>query len=64
MRIGQAIDALPAPQREVIRMWCAGTSIESMAARAAAPRDTVLSRKKYAFARMRQTLAPLAASFG
>jgi RNA polymerase sigma factor (sigma-70 family) len=63
-RIGQAIDALPKPQQEVVRMWCAGASIEGMAARAAAPRDTVLSRKKYAFARMRQTLAPLAAAFG
>jgi len=59
-RLAGAINALPPPQREVIVMWCAGTSIEGMVRRCAAPRDTVLSRKKYALARMRQSLAPLA----
>jgi RNA polymerase sigma-70 factor, ECF subfamily len=63
-RIARAIDSLPTPQGEAVRMWCAGISIEDMAARAAAPRDTVLSRKKYAFARLRQSLAPLASTFG
>ena len=51
-------------QREVVAMWCAGASIEGMARHAAAPRDTVLSRKKYAFARLRVTLAPIAPAVG
>lgn len=56
----RALEELPTEQRAVILMWCAGTSIKTMAARSAAPPDTVLSRKKYALARMRGQLAPLA----
>jgi DNA-directed RNA polymerase specialized sigma24 family protein len=44
----------------VIVLWMAGTSIKDMAAACRAPTDTVLSRKKYAVARMRRSLADLA----
>jgi RNA polymerase sigma-70 factor (ECF subfamily) len=52
-----AVTALPAEQQHVIRMWSQGTSIREMSRASAAPRDTVLSRKKYALARMRGALA-------
>ncbi len=52
-----ALTALPAEQQQVIRMWSQGTSIREMSRASAAPRDTVLSRKKYALARMRGSLA-------
>lgn len=52
----RAIAQLPASQRTVIRMWMSGASIESMVRETGAPRDTVLSRKKYAFRRLRATL--------
>jgi len=55
-----ALTALPAEQQQVIRMWCQGTSIREMSRASAAPRDTVLSRKKYALARMRGALAGVA----
>lgn len=53
----RAIELLPAPQRTVIRLWMSGASIESMVRQTGASRDTVLSRKKYAFRRLRSTLA-------
>ncbi|MCC7461040.1 MAG: RNA polymerase sigma factor [Gammaproteobacteria bacterium] len=53
----QAIDTLPAEQRCVILLWMRGTSIRDMAATCRAPTDTVLSRKKYGFARLRARLA-------
>jgi RNA polymerase sigma factor (sigma-70 family) len=62
--VERAVNALPAPQREIIAMWCADTSIAAMANQAAVPRDTVLSRKKYAFARLRAALMPVAPSAG
>lgn len=52
-----AVGDLPPEQRKVILMWVRGTSIQDMAAECAAPTDTVLSRKKYALARMRTRLA-------
>jgi RNA polymerase sigma-70 factor (ECF subfamily) len=55
--VRDAIDKLPAEQVRVINMWSQGSSIRQMASAAAAPVDTVLSRKKYAFARMRIELA-------
>lgn len=58
--LSAAFDALPCEQRDVIRMWSSGTSIRDMARASSAPTDTVLSRKKYALARMRGTLAGLA----
>jgi RNA polymerase sigma factor (sigma-70 family) len=57
-RVRAAVATLPAEQRAVVVMWVQGVSLQDMAARARAPVDTVLSRKKYAFARMRRTLAP------
>jgi RNA polymerase sigma-70 factor (ECF subfamily) len=58
--VRDAIDKLPAEQIRVINMWSHGSSIRQMAGAAAAPVDTVLSRKKYAFARMRMELAAVA----
>ena len=52
-----AVDSLPAEQGRVVKMWLMGTSIKDMAIACAAPADTVLSRKKYALARMRVKLA-------
>lgn len=51
-----AIGRLPHPQQAVIRLWMTGASIERMVADTGACRDTVLSRKKYAFRRMRSEL--------
>jgi RNA polymerase sigma factor (sigma-70 family) len=56
VRVRQAIDALPAAQREVVRMWQQGEATARIAAQAQAPRDTVLSRKKYAFTKLRAAL--------
>jgi DNA-directed RNA polymerase specialized sigma24 family protein len=50
------VDRLPAEQRKVILMWSQGASIREMASACDAPRDTVLSRKKYAVARLRNTI--------
>jgi RNA polymerase sigma-70 factor (ECF subfamily) len=59
-RLVFALGSLPDEQRRVIVLWMAGTSIKDMAAACRAPTDTVLSRKKYAVARMRRSLADLA----
>jgi RNA polymerase sigma factor (sigma-70 family) len=48
-----AVERLPEQQRQTIRMWQQGLDVETMAERSNAPRDTVLSRKKYAFAKLR-----------
>ena len=58
--LSDAVTALPSEQRNVIRMWSQGTSIREMSRASAAPTDTVLSRKKYALARMRGALAGMA----
>jgi RNA polymerase sigma-70 factor (ECF subfamily) len=55
-RVGAALDQLPVAQQQVIRMWMSGTSIEAMTQSTGAPRDTVLSRKKYALRRLRSIL--------
>lgn len=55
--VTEAIQQLPAAQQAVIRHWMAGASIESMVAATGAPRDTVLSRKKYAFRHLKSALA-------
>jgi RNA polymerase sigma-70 factor (ECF subfamily) len=60
LQVRTALAQLPAQQRDTLRLWMAGWSIEAMSARTQAPRDTVLSRKKYAMRRLRITLAPLA----
>jgi DNA-directed RNA polymerase specialized sigma24 family protein len=52
-RVRHAIERLPHSQQTVVRLWMAGTSIEGMVAATGACRDTVLSRKKYAFRRLK-----------
>ena len=37
-------------------MWAAGFDLETMVSMIGAPRDTVLSRKKYAIARLRAAM--------
>jgi len=56
--IARALDALPVEQREVVSLWMAGASIEAMAQATRAPRDTVLSRKKYGLRKLRSALQP------
>jgi RNA polymerase sigma-70 factor (ECF subfamily) len=51
--VQEAVGKLPSAQRRVIRMWSNGASIREMTTACRAPRDTVLSRKKYAVARLR-----------
>lgn len=60
LQVRTALAQLPVLQRDTLQLWMAGWSIEAMAARTRAPRDTVLSRKKYAMRRLRITLAELA----
>lgn len=55
--IRRAISDLPPLQRQVIRLWMNGTSIDAMVASTGACRDTVLSRKKYALRRLKAGLA-------
>ena len=52
-----AMATLPVEQREVLALWSAGTPIDTMAEITGVPRDTVLSRKKYAINKMRAALA-------
>lgn len=55
--LSEAMAELPFPQREVIALWAEGTDTETMATLVDAPRETVLSRKKYGLARLRAALA-------
>ncbi len=55
--VQRAIRQLPAPQQAVIRLWMSGASIDAMTQATGACRDTVLSRKKYAFRRLGAHLA-------
>ena len=55
--LGKALAELPLEQRDVIALWSAGVTIEHMVEITAAPRDTVLSRKKYALAKLRNAFA-------
>ena len=50
----RGLAALPHAQREAVLLWQLGFDIQTMARRARVPRDTFLSRKKYAFARLRE----------
>lgn len=56
-RLDEAVRALPFEQREVIAFWSLGMDIEPMQQIIGAPRDTILSRKKYALAKLRARLA-------
>ena len=55
-RLHKALLRLPFEQRQVVAMWADGMRIGAIAALTAAPRDTVLSRKKYALAKLRVLL--------
>jgi RNA polymerase sigma factor (sigma-70 family) len=52
-RLRKALLRLPFEQRQVVALWADGMRIGAIAALTAAPRDTVLSRKKYALAKLR-----------
>jgi RNA polymerase sigma-70 factor (ECF subfamily) len=58
-RLTDAIQALPLEQREVIALWIAEVEPAAIAEITGAPRDTVLSRKKYALAKLRSALGDL-----
>jgi RNA polymerase sigma factor, sigma-70 family len=53
VQLRQALLRLPFEQRQVVALWADGMRIGAIAALTAAPRDTVLSRKKYALAKLR-----------
>lgn len=53
VRLRKALLRLPVEQRQVVSLWADGMRIGAIAALTAAPRDTVLSRKKYALAKLR-----------
>jgi RNA polymerase sigma-70 factor (ECF subfamily) len=54
--LNRALRRLPFEQREVIALWAAGMDLETMVSVIGAPRDTILSRKKYALAKLRAAL--------
>jgi RNA polymerase sigma-70 factor (ECF subfamily) len=58
-RLSEAIRNLPLEQREVIALWIAEVEPAAIAEITGAPRDTVLSRKKYALAKLRNALSDL-----
>jgi RNA polymerase sigma-70 factor (ECF subfamily) len=58
-RLTDAIQLLPLEQREVIALWIAEVEPATIAEITGAPRDTVLSRKKYALAKLRSALSDL-----
>ena len=53
MSIEAALSELPMEQRDIISMWLHGFSINEMMGATSAPRDTVLSRKKYAIKKLK-----------
>jgi RNA polymerase sigma factor (sigma-70 family) len=55
-RLHRALQRLPLEQRRVVALWADGVRIGAIAALTQAPRDTVLSRKKYALAKLRVML--------
>jgi RNA polymerase sigma-70 factor (ECF subfamily) len=52
----RALSRLPRVQRDAVRLWQLGFDIHTMARRSGVPRDTFLSRKKYALARLRESV--------
>ncbi len=56
----RAMLSLPFEQRDVLSLWAAGVEIDQIAAMTGAPRETVLSRKKYAISKLRSAIAPTA----
>jgi RNA polymerase sigma-70 factor, ECF subfamily len=61
-RIQHALARLPFEQREVIALWISGIDPMDIASMTNAPRETVLSRKKYAIAKLRKSLHAVLAS--
>lgn len=55
-RVARLLGELPSEQRDVVSLWMANFSIEQIVRLTNAPRDTVLSRKRYAFARLRRLI--------
>lgn len=53
----RALATLPSAQREVMALWAGGLDIDSIARVTEAPRNTVLSRKRYAVAKLRSVMA-------
>ena len=62
-RIIRALNELPSAQQQTVQLWQAGHDLRTICEHAGAPRETVLSRKKYAFAKLRQRLADVAEHF-
>ena len=54
--VRRAMRDLPFEQREVMWLWAAGMDLDEIARMTRAPRDTVLSRKRYALAKLRTVL--------
>lgn len=54
--LNQALRHLPFEQREVIALWAAGVDLDTMVSMIGAPRDTILSRKKYALTKLRTAM--------
>lgn len=61
--VARALKELPSAQQQAVQLWQAGHDLRTICERAGAPRETVLSRKKYAFAKLRQRLAHVAEHF-
>jgi RNA polymerase sigma factor (sigma-70 family) len=53
----RAVAALPIEQREVVLLWSQGHELTAIAAIAGVPWETIVSRKKYAIAKLRVALA-------
>lgn len=52
-----ALALLPAVQRDAVDLWMSGETADSAARALAVPRDTFLSRKKHALAKLKRILA-------
>lgn len=59
-RLLAALAELPVEQREVIAMWSVGMSAEEVASATGSPRNTVLSRKRYALKKLKESLGTTA----
>ena len=62
-RYRAALSALPAEQRDVFLLYESGLSLEEIASISAVGTETAKSRLRYAVAKLRATLAPLAETF-
>jgi len=54
--LARAVGTLPVEQREVVLLWAQGHELSAIAAVTRAPWETVISRKKYALAKLRAVL--------